>query len=118
MREEYRKTKNSINCTLNKGEFKVLKTNARKYSKKPTSFLRESALNYIQQKYLVPEDIQENFERFINLTWGIARNINQIAKHSNTVKSIWIINLVKVKNLIHRLEKEVSLFIHEPSRQW
>ena len=88
MKEEYRPSKERIDCTLTKEEFRHIKAEAKAHGKNRTAFFRESALAYTKQKYLVPANIREKLEENIFLLKNIANNLNQIAKHANSKHKI------------------------------
>ena len=116
MREEYRKDKKYLNCVLSKEEFKKIKTNSKSHWKTPTTYLRESAIAYSKQKFLIPENIKEQLERFIFILRSIANNINQIVKHINTKHSAWKAEIIEIKNTVHWLESLIKSFIENPEK--
>lgn len=117
MRTEYKKQRKRVDCILTNDEYKQLSKQARKHWLKVTSFLRESAFAYIDQKYLIPDDIQEKLEQNMFLLRNIANNINQIAKHTNTTHKLSILNAYKMKRLIHGLEDQIKKFITSPKKE-
>ncbi len=62
----------------------------------------------------MPVNIADKLASLIALIRNMANNLNQIARHTNTIKRVSILDLVKVRKIILNLETRLKNFIHSP----
>jgi len=114
---DYRRSKvRYINCAIPIRDYKRLLDRAEKIGVKPTVYLREAAFAYMNQRYLVPQNIEEELRRFILLMRNIGNSLNQIAAKANTLKRVTVFDLHKAKKRINQLEESVEAFIRNPPK--
>ena len=117
MAEVYRKKLvKYVNCALALDEYDRLKTHAEKAGRKPTTHLRESALAYMRQQYLVPKDLKEQIGNLTALLRNIAGNLNQIAKRTNHIQKLTVIDALHARSLVLKLETAIKRFINHPPK--
>jgi hypothetical protein len=115
MREEYRKRKKHITCVFEPEQYHTLEHYAGQHGMKPTSFLREAALAYVQRHRLVPKEVTDQLPSLISLIRNIANNINQIARRTNTFKQATFYDLAKARRKVLDLETAITNFINSSS---
>ena len=55
---------------------------------KPTTLLKKLAFSSMNKKADFPLDVSADFGDLVHILRGVANNINQMAKHSNTIKRV------------------------------
>ena len=77
-----------VSVTLSPDEFKQLEQMAKVEKTKPTALLKKLAFSSMNKKADFPLDISVDLGELVNILRGVANNINQMAKHSNTIKRV------------------------------
>ena len=98
-----------IKLTFSIEEYNLLKKIAEREGLKTTTLIKKMALTQIGKTFYNKAEIQAKLDEFIFLVRNIANNINQIARHSNTIKQV--IEENKVLSFLQDLEKRVIEFV-------
>ncbi len=98
-RQEYKKTHKKVTITLTNQEYKYFKALSKKEGIKQAELIRKLALSN-SENIFISNDLKESMDSFVFLIRNIANNINQIARHSNTIKK-----LVEENDLLMWLKK-------------
>lgn len=77
-----------MSVTLSPDEFKQLEQMAKVEKTKPTALLKKLAFSSMNKKADFPLDVSVDLGELVNILRGVANNINQMAKHSNTIKRV------------------------------
>lgn len=105
-KEEYNKTVKRVNLTLTQTEYSYFKKIADRERVKVGKIIKTMALAQIGKTFYQPEEIQKKLDDLIFLIRNIANNLNQIARHSNTIKIVLDEN--KVFTYIKNLEQSIK----------
>lgn len=105
-KEEYNKTVKRVNLTLTQTEYSYFKKIADREGVKVGKIIKTMALAQIGKTFYQPEEIQKKLDDLIFLIRNIANNLNQIARHSNTIKIVLDEN--KVFTYIKNLEQSIK----------
>ena len=111
---EYRQEYKYFTCKVSQEEFKKIIQHADNTGLKPTSFFKKSALAYLEQKFLVPQDIKIDLETLIFLIRNISNNLNQIAKHANQAQQLSFSHFFKANQTVSELEDLIKDFVKNP----
>lgn len=85
--QEYKKRTRQVSVTLSVEEYKLLKDAASRQGRRSVGQqLRAEAQAYREQRHLPEIDTQNYLTELIRILRGIGNNLNQIAKHSNTIQ--------------------------------
>lgn len=87
-REENKRKTKRVSVTLSLDEFKQLEQMAKVEKIKPTTLLKKLAFSSMNKKADFPLDVSADFGDLVHILRGVANNINQMAKHSNTIKRV------------------------------
>lgn len=90
-------------------EFKLFHQLATDESISISKLIKNMAIAYQQESFLLPKSHLEKIEEFVHLVRNIANNINQIAHHSNSIKSV--VNEGRIFEHLKSLEDEFKIFI-------
>ncbi len=85
---ERRKKIKDVHIYLTNEEYKIFKNIANKENLKVPQVIKSMALSQAGKTFFQPKEKQEKLNEFVYLIRNIANNINQIAKHSNTIKEL------------------------------
>ena len=110
-KRQYYKLNKSLSVTLSMDDYDALKARADELGTKPIPLLRDMAFAVLHDTSFVPELIEDELKELRFLILNIANNVNQMAHHSNTVRS-----LVDEKGLLRelrRLEESINDYTHE-----
>lgn len=105
-KEEYNKTVKRVNLTLTQTEYSYFKRIADKEGVKVGKVIKTMALAQLGKTFFQPAEIQKKLDDLIFLIRNIANNLNQIARHSNTIKIVLDEN--KVFSYIKSLEQSIK----------
>jgi len=105
-RDEYKTRVKRINLTLTKQQYQAF-TKA-SGNQKVTTYIKDLALAGLNQQANIPENLQEELKTLRFAILNIANNVNQIARHSNTVRSITSAEENNLLQHIKQLEDAVS----------
>jgi len=97
---------------LSESEYIIFHQLAEDENTSVSKLIKNMALAYQQESFLLPQSHLEKIEEFIHLTRNIANNINQIAHHSNSIKSV--VNEGRIFEHLKSLEDEFKNFISKP----
>ncbi len=86
--EEYNKKNKYVKLTLTLEEYRFFKQISEKENIKIAKLIKILALSQAGKTFFQPKEKQEKLSEFVFLIRNIANNINQIARHSNTVKEL------------------------------
>lgn len=111
---EYRKEFKYFTCKVSQEEFNKITQHANKTGLKPTSFFKKSAFAYLEQKFLVPQDLKIDLETLIFLIRNISNNLNQIAKHANQAQQLSFSHFFKAHQTVSELEDLIKDFVKNP----
>ncbi len=113
--EQKRKGYKRVNVTLDPQEFQEISTHAKKYGKKVTTHLKDCAIGYVRESYLVPPDIESRLDELVLILRGVGNNINQLARYSNEMR--YFLETEAVRSQVRKLEEEIRKFLTEPPKQ-
>jgi len=116
MREVYCKRTKRVDCVFSPDQYRKLKARAKEAGLAPSVFLREAAFAYLEKRYLVPANISDRLDELTALLRNMANNLNQIARHTNTIKRATVFNLIKARQVVFQFEETLQAFITYPSR--
>jgi hypothetical protein len=101
-------------CNLTQEEFLFLQAHALRSGRRITPYLKECALAYLKKEHILPKHIGEKITALHTLCRNIATNLNQIARHVNTVKKATVFDLLKAKVSLKKLAEGFENFIRSP----
>ncbi len=104
-----------IRVRLRPKEIKILRKKAKEYGYSLSGIFREAAFAFFKNEKIYPKEVLSQASILSSLLRNIGTNINQIARYTNRKRKITIFNLIKVRELIKNLEKEVLYFLNYPS---
>ena len=110
-KRDYLKLNKALSVTIPIENYQELESRAKAWKMKPTTLFRELALSQLDEIGLVPEFIETELKELRFLILNIANNVNQMAHHSNTIRS-----LVDEKGLLRelrRLEESINDYTHD-----
>jgi len=93
-----------VNCRLDLDEVRMLRVRAREAKVKPTTLLRQAALAYLRQRFLVPPQLKETLMQLLQETRRIGTNLNQIAAKTNLLQRATGGDLRRARKLVDGLE--------------
>ena len=73
---------------LTESEYKTFHQLATDENVSISKLIKNMAIAYEQESFLLPQSHLEQIQEFVHLVRNIANNINQIAHHSNSIKSV------------------------------
>lgn len=86
--KEVRKKLKDVHIYLTQEEYEFFKQISEKEGVKVSKLLKTMALSQAGKTFYLPKDVQDKLTEFVFLMRNIANNVNQIARHSNTVKNL------------------------------
>ncbi len=86
--QETRKKLKDIHIYFTPEEYKFFEELSKKYEVKPSSLIKAMAISQANKTICLPKEMQEKLNEFVFLIRNIANNVNQIARHSNTIKTL------------------------------
>lgn len=114
-REENKGKNKRVNVTLSLAEFNKLEKMAKVEKIKPTTLLKNLAFSNIDKKLSFPLDVSVDFADLVHILRGVANNINQMAKHSNTIKRV--ADESRLFTLLKAIEDENKKFLESKMNQ-
>lgn len=114
MREKYRPKRRSVSFDLVHERYHTLEHYAKQAGLPPTTFVKEAAFILMEQRRIVPRELADQLPSLIALIRNIANSLNQIAKHTNTIKRAAVFDLLKARRDVLDLEQAISDFINTP----
>lgn len=107
-----KKKRSQPRISLSEAEHKIFFQLAKQEKISISKLIKNMAIAYQQESFLVPQVHTQKIDEFILLIRNIANNINQIAHHSNSIKSV--IDEGRVFEHLKSLEDEFKTFITKP----
>lgn len=77
-----------VNITLSEGEYEKLVEIASESGERPTTYLRNVAVAALDGRRVLAKKEEERADEFVRVIRGIANNLNQMARYSNTVRAM------------------------------
>lgn len=108
----YRKEKIHRLIIFNPDEFELLKKEAEKYGQSFSGFVKNSALAYLNQEFILPSPEQTREVLIAFTRYGT--NLNQIAHISNSNKSIFSNQVSHIQNNFNELNKKITRIYTQP----
>ena len=87
-RESRKYTHKRVEVSLTIEEYQAFEKIARKENSSVSKVVKNMAIAYRDTRYFVPKEIIESLSEFSRIMRGVATNINQIARTSNTFQNI------------------------------
>lgn len=117
MREVYRKARKSLNVTLEAAVFdEVIAPRAAAAGLAPTAYLREAALAYTTQRFLVPAGLEAALFAVTDQLAALGNNLNQIARYANRHRAASRQDLADARALVERATALVEAAVRLPAR--
>lgn len=98
-----------VSVTLSLDEFQKLEAMAKVEKTKPTALLKKLAFSSLEKKADFPLDVSVDFGELVHILRGVANNINQMAKHSNTIKRV--ADESRLFSMLQLIEEENKKFL-------
>lgn len=109
--EERRKKIKDVHLYLTNEEYRIFRDIAKKEGLKIPQVIKSMALSQAGKTFYQPKEKQEKLNEFVFLIRNIANNINQIARHSNTVKELR--NERGLLDFLRDLENKVKKYVKD-----
>jgi hypothetical protein len=77
-----------VNITLSESEYARLVEVASESGERPTTFLRNVALAALEGRRVLAKEEEAKVDEFVRVVRGIANNLNQMARYSNTMRGM------------------------------
>jgi hypothetical protein len=106
--EKYAKTNKRFTVTLPIATYRDVEKQAKKWKMKPATCFREMALSSLNEQAFMPPHIEKDLKEISYLIRKISDNINQTAKHSNSLKTVLDDN--DILQQIRALEESVMAY--------
>ncbi|MCI5165521.1 MAG: plasmid mobilization relaxosome protein MobC [Candidatus Electrothrix sp. GM3_4] len=114
--QEKRKKLKDVHIYLTPEEYNFFERIAKKEGVKTTKIIKEMALSQAGKTFYLPQEKQEKLSEFVFLMRNLANNVNQIAKHSNTVKSLSAESENNLLSYLRELEDIVKNYVKKDSQ--
>lgn len=111
---ETRKNLKDVHIYLTQEQYSYFEKVAEKEGLTVTSLIKAMALLQAEKTYYLPKEIQEKLNEFVFLIRNIANNVNQIARHSNTIKELT--DEHGLLNYLQKLETEVKEYVKKETK--
>ena len=86
--KKYAKTNKRFTVSLPIATYRDVEKQAKKWKMKPATCFRELALSGLYERAFIPPHIEEDLKEVSYLIRKISDNVNQTAKHSNSLKTV------------------------------
>lgn len=119
----YDQKRRRIMLTLTPAQEREIRRAAREAGLKPAAFVREAALAYMDQRFLVPQDQAQRLTSLIAVLRNIGNSLNQVARFAATVqkKRGWFgkkpFDWQEAEAKVREMERRVEEFVQNPPRQ-
>lgn len=101
--------------SLTDTEYKTFSKLAKAEGISVSKLIKNMALAYQQESFLLPQSEIDKLNEFVYLIRNIANNINQMAHHSNSIKSV--VDSGRVFDHLKMIEDEVKNFVTKPYKK-
>ena len=108
-RKTYLKKKVRKEIIFSFDEFKAIKQKSLENKTNISAFIKETVLNSLTGSYFFPH--KQTLHKLQLLILQIGNNINQIAKHTNSVRTCGIFKAQKIWNNLNLLESKIEKFV-------
>lgn len=115
-RNDYYAKNKRVYLTLSDEENTLLELQASKANMKKAELAREILLSRLYDSPIVYPDMEEKLTEFNILVRNIANNVNQIAKHSNTVKYLVDDEEKRLIQNLALLARSITDFVHDKAK--
>ena len=112
--KEVRKKKKDVHIYLESEEYEFFERISKKENIKVSKLIKTMALSQAGKTFYLPEEIQTKLSEFVFLMRNLANNVNQIARHSNTVKNL--IDENGLLSYLRELENTVKDYVKKESQ--
>lgn len=112
--KQYRENVKRPRLTFSEEEFRQIEELAKSLELKPAVFLKRLVLSAMKGTTLQSEESLQDFQEIRFLLRNIANNLNQIAKHSNTVG--YVLDENQVLQNIRDFEETTSDFVEKKQK--
>jgi len=109
----YFKDKKRKELIFTKKEYSILQKIAKQHNTKVGSFAKKCVFSYLDKKYILPD--QKQLNRLELDIKKIGNNINQVAKHSNKVKTMGLFDAMRINTNLLKMEEKIDTVINQPS---
>lgn len=109
--KQYKDRRIRVETRFSKSEYALLKQSARRHHKRASTHLKESALAYMEQSYVVPDErLLQDLKLQIR---AIGNNVNQIAYRANSSRGK-AVDIQALFSQLNRLEKLIEEKLTSP----
>ncbi len=109
------KRRSQPRINLSDSEYKLFNQLVKKEGVSLSKLIKNMAIAYQQESFLLPQSQLDKLDEFVYLVRNIANNINQIAHHSNSIKSV--VDDGRVFEHLKSMEDQVKAFITQPYKK-
>jgi hypothetical protein len=104
-----------VTLTLSRADYARFKEQAAAHGLPLAVYLTSLAFVAVNGKPLISKNAENNLTEIIGQLRRIGTNINQIARHANTVHKLTFGEARDVKNNLRELEDRITAFLKDPS---
>lgn len=108
-RKDYRTKRKRVNVTFTLEEYDALDRAAKVMGETATTFLHRLAVTALSGRARLSKEDEERFEAFVHVVRGIANNLNQMARYSNSMRGM--LDEREVGYQLQYLEETVRQFL-------
>lgn len=106
-----------VSVTLSGKEYDAVSRHAKLYNSTVTAHIKHLALAKLQDKYIVPENIEAKMDELVSILRGVGNNLNQLARYSNEMR--YFLDTEEVRLNVKRMEESIKDFIRHPDQsEW
>jgi len=116
MRDEYWKKRRPINMALDEAGYRRIKKAADDAGYSPTAFARMAVLAYLEQRFLVPANLENALWEASREVRKIGNLLNQIARHANRSQRLPFLDLVQTRSLVRQMQARLEEIVRFPVR--
>jgi hypothetical protein len=103
--------KKRMDLSISETDSRLINAKASLVGLKKTTYFRKCALAYVKSHHIPSKKIEDKLERLIYITSNMANNLNQIAKHCNSLKQATVFDLMKARKIIFNFEDTIEEFL-------
>lgn len=109
-RQDYKTKTKRVNLTFQNDEYRPFSRAADRQGKKVTPYIKELALNGLEQQASIPASLEEELKVLRFAVRNIANNVNQIAHYSNTIRAITTADENNLFQYLKQLEEVIRKY--------
>ncbi len=106
--QKYAKTNKRFTVSLPVSTYRDVERQAKKWKMKPATCFRDLALSGLYERAFIPPHIEKDLKEVSYLIRKISDNVNQTARHSNSLKTV--IDDNEILQQIRKLEEAVIAY--------